>query len=445
MPDTATAQPRLETAAATAPEHAGAGDADAKGQPPVVRHADEEQQIAEKLNDEKLIWKAFRRARKWRRRLALHQAVLRAFPSLPTITKDKLVDFTTSTGRRVRFRFASFENITTTVNPIIAAQGLVIVFTLKGRKLVGHLLHDAGGRLRSWLKLPKNVEAAEIQSEISKRRRYIEIALLNIAAEDTEDSLPEDADRTRQPRGTRTRGGQRPNPQRASGARGGQRGAPPKPAEPPKRGGTPKPAEPPKAAGPPKPAEPPKPAAATRPAAASSPARRPAAPPPAGSSKPAAGAAATDGQTAEWLYRDTPVSNQLREILPQLTPKQAADLRRKYNADPEAMLREARKLHEHIYGTDAAAEGGASSGGATPEAPAAGAAPKTPQAPPAPAAAKQPAETLTTRIENAFNELDMPDEDRRALRTEYTGREQDLLERLIRTYQRRRDQEAENK
>jgi len=134
------------------------------------------------------------------------------------------------------------------------------------------------------------------------------------------------------------------------------------------------------------------------------------------------------------------VANQLREILPQLSPKQAAALRSKYNADPEAMLREARKLHEHIYGS-----GDATGGDATPENP--NPAADTQSAPPPEAAptAQQPAKTLEERIDNAFNELEMPDEDRKALRTEYAGREEDLLARLIRTYRRRQAQEGENK
>ena len=123
-----------------------------------------------------------------------------------------------------------------------------------------------------------------------------------------------------------------------------------------------------------------------------------------------------------------------------MSPKQAAALRAKYNADPEAMLREARKLHEHIYGS-----GDTTGGDATGESSGPAADTRTAPAPAAAPAPEQPAESLSTRIDNAFNELEMPNEDRTALRTEYTGREEDLLERLIRTYRRRQQQERENK
>ena len=477
MTATETTQPRLEEPAANGAETAGV-DGGPDGRPHEVLHAEDEQQITDKLSDEKLVWKAFRRARKWRRRLALHQAVLRAFPPLPTISKDKLVDFTTSSDRRVRFRFASFENITSTVNPLIAAEGLVIVFTLEGRKLRGHLLHDAGGRLRSWLKLPKNVEAAEVQSEISKRRRYIEIALLNIAAEETEDSLPEDPNRKQPTRGTRTRSGQRAAPQRPAGNRVGRDGNQHKPAGGTKAAGDAKAGAPAGSAGDAQPAGSARPAARQQarptvpPAGSARPAARqqarPTVPPagsarpaagqqarptvpPAGSAKPAVTATGAGGaQTAEWLYKNTPVSNQLREILPQLSPKQAAELRRKYNADPEAMLREARKLHAHIYGNGGGDGGGDAAGG---DAAGQGAGSGTGsgtgsdtnagdgQAPPAPPAAERQGESLPTRIDNAFSELEMSEEDRKALLTEYSGREQELFDRLKRTWNRRQNEQ----
>ena len=461
-------QPRLAEAGGNGAESragTGASDTAANGGAAVthheVLHADDEAAVSEKLSEEKLIFKAFRRARKWRRRLALHQAVLRVLPKLPTVNRDKLVDFTTSSGRRVRFRFASFENITSVVNPLIAAQGLVILFTLKGRKLYGHLLHEGGGSLKSWLKLPKNIEAAEVQSEISKRRRYIEIALLNIAAEETEDSLPEDANRTQAPRGTRTRSGQRQPARRPAGNRGNQAegtrkaAAATRPAAPKGTGGSTAPAGGRPAGGRPRPAPAPAPAATPKPAptAAAEPApkRTPAqtqggrrqAPPPAGASRPAGTAAkpatpppSTDANTAEWLYKDTPVANRLRDVLPQLSPTQAAKLRTEHAGDPDAMLREALKLHEHIYGSPPA-EGGAED--ATPPA-GSGDPPAQERGSREAGPGSHEGESLATRIDNAFNKLEMPEEDRRALRTEYAGREQELFDRLYRTYKRRRDE-----
>ena len=136
-----------------------------------------------------------------------------------------------------------------------------------------------------------------------------------------------------------------------------------------------------------------------------------------------------------WLYEDNATSNRLRELLPQLNPKQAADLRKRFRDKPADMLREAEELHQRIYGDTATAP---PEGDPTPPA-------ETTGQQTAAAAAEPPAEdTNDASLEKAFTTLKMPAEDEEALRTEYSGRDDELLAMLRRMYRRRTGQSEGN-
>ena len=435
-----------------------------------------------RLTDEKLIYKAMKRLHRHGQRRALYQALVRVIPKLPVIPKDNLVDFTSKkTGTRVKFRFAGLDKILESVLPLLANEGITIVFGTKGRKLIGRMVHTSGAQLVSWLRVPKKLEAADLQSELSRRRRYMVIAMIDMAAEENEGNLPRGTDRDNAPRGTRTRGGtatrtaagKTPQGEQPSAATarpadtgtGSRDSARPAGGGTASRGGT-HPGETGAAAGTAQPK-----ATLTREAAARTADRRPAATQPAapektattgnpaGATKPepatakptetraegrtdgheaSAGSATTaaDGTerhdtkaptamanataTGGWLFdQNNETANEVRDILPLLSPKQAAKLRTQFPDDPEGMLREAKALHAGIYGA--------------PDEPA-----KT--VTPTPADTDTPTnEDQKARIEKAFKELEMGEEDQEALKTEYAGRDNDLLKRLRRTYQRRLD------
>ena len=425
-----------------------------------------ETQGYETITDQKLLYKAMRTAKRNAKRTLLFQAIIRALPNLPRTDRNKLVDFTTKDGRRVRFRYPGLDKILENVLKPLRDEGIGLYFTINGRRLIGNLVHNAGGRAKAWLRIPRKLDAAELQSELTKRRRYILIALVNMAAEETEDSLPRGSERTTAPRGTRTRTGaegssgraatqrtqQRPGPQnRPAGAAAGGEGAGPGPAgsarptetKPPAgNGSTPRSGEKPSTApaatpretrvptgtrtreassprptGKPKAANlnaaDPKPAPSTEKPVPAAPATTPTAPPPADPSRPMG-----------WLYENNETSNRLRELLPQLNPKQAADLRKRFRDKPAEMLAEAETLHKQIYGE--------------PERPA-------PEGAPTPAAEATTskttaAESTDATLDKAFSTLQMPSEDEEALRTEYSGRDEELLALLRRMWGRRTGQ-----
>ena len=110
------------------------------------------------------------------------------------------------------------------------------------------------------------------------------------------------------------------------------------------------------------------------------------------------------------MYENTPTANALRKVLPLLKPEQTAELRNRFGNEPDRLLEEARRLHELT-------EGGATG---------------TP--------ADRP---VKDRIADAFGKMQTTPERQARLRKQYDGREQELLDKLTRDWQRRQRGETE--
>ena len=168
------------------------------------------------FTEQKYLWKAMRHARRIGRKAALYRAFIAAIPNLPTLEKNRQVDFMSKrTNQQVNYWFADLEEILGKVVPVIQAHGLGIYFKLAGNKVKGRLIHDDGGQLKSWLTVKDHDDGASLQTEISKRRRYILLALLNLAA--SEGGTEGNRDRQRSSRGRNDNRSHRPD-NRASGA-----------------------------------------------------------------------------------------------------------------------------------------------------------------------------------------------------------------------------------
>ena len=110
--------------------------------------------------------------------------------------------------------------------------------------------------------------------------------------------------------------------------------------------------------------------------------------------------------SGDWEHSNSAEAKEIRQLLAKLPNARAAELRGKHDQDPKRLLAECRKatrIPQQTAGT----------------------------ASPRPVNERG---TQAERIENGFKRLNMSKDDERALRTEYSGRPQDLLEHLKRLY-----------
>ena len=141
----------------------------------------------ERFKNEKLLLKAMKHARRIGRRAALYKALARASADLPLLHADRKVDFTARGGSRVKFRYTSLGLIAETINPVLLREGLGVNFRTKNNRIICELFHSSGGRIRSWLRVPETEDTKSLAAELRMRRRYLLLAILNLAVDEDDD------------------------------------------------------------------------------------------------------------------------------------------------------------------------------------------------------------------------------------------------------------------
>lgn len=135
-------------------------------------------------------------------RMTFLRAMLALRKELPSINKDGKIEIHPKPGARSQriqiTLFASFENLHTSIEPILLRHGFVLWFEPAERtggpgiKIIGHLDHIEGHGVTCSIPLPSDTTGSKnenqgVGSAISYGKRYATIALLNIRSEAKED------------------------------------------------------------------------------------------------------------------------------------------------------------------------------------------------------------------------------------------------------------------
>ena len=123
----------------------------------------------------------------WHRQaqVKLYAAVARARKTIKEFYKTANMQFETRRGGEVDFDFADIGTILDAITPALSDHGLFTTFLPEGDQLRGWLVHEGGGALQC--RMPFNAEQAveEVAGQLSKLRRYMTCAMLNVAARET--------------------------------------------------------------------------------------------------------------------------------------------------------------------------------------------------------------------------------------------------------------------
>lgn len=106
----------------------------------------------------------------------------------PPLDYDKTVDYTAN-GRRVFYKFTSYEHMLKTIRPYLQKHGLTFTQVLNhDTSVTTVLMHTSGGLLAGTLRvpIPDNASAQLVGSNISYNKRYSLASILGIAADDDE-------------------------------------------------------------------------------------------------------------------------------------------------------------------------------------------------------------------------------------------------------------------
>lgn len=124
----------------------------------------------------------------WHReaQLKLYAAVAKARKVFTHYYKTANVHFETSRGGEVDFDFADMGTVLEAITPALSAEGLFTTFLPDRDELRGWLVHEGGGAIQC--RMPFNAEQAieEVAGQLSKLRRYMTCAMVNVAAREAE-------------------------------------------------------------------------------------------------------------------------------------------------------------------------------------------------------------------------------------------------------------------
>ena len=112
-------------------------------------------------------------------------ALARARAKIPSVPMDKTVDYVSKrTGERVHYTFASLDSVHKTVTEPLSEHGLVLQCVFNGDVIVVLLSHEDGGIHLSWLPLPDEGDIKDLATQITMRRRYLTNQLIAIVADE---------------------------------------------------------------------------------------------------------------------------------------------------------------------------------------------------------------------------------------------------------------------
>ncbi len=112
-------------------------------------------------------------------------ALAQARAKIPSVPMDKTVDYVSKrTGERVHYTFASLDSVHKTVTEPLSEHGLVLQCVFNGDVIVVLLSHEDGGIHLSWLPLPDEGDIKDLATQITMRRRYLTNQLIAIVADE---------------------------------------------------------------------------------------------------------------------------------------------------------------------------------------------------------------------------------------------------------------------
>ena len=115
------------------------------------------------------------------RQARLYGALARAHKKFKEYDADQVVDFPTKSGGEVTFDFAPLHAVVEAVDDALADEGCAMVFLAEEGTLKGWLVHEEGGAIPTVVKVKQNGAPEDFAAEVSKYRRYLTQAMLNVA------------------------------------------------------------------------------------------------------------------------------------------------------------------------------------------------------------------------------------------------------------------------
>lgn len=116
---------------------------------------------------------------------ALAKALSQAQAKFPAIIKDKEVEVR---GKAVyKFKYAELEQIIDKTRPVLAEFGLSVSQLVGEATLCTILMHESGEYIKEYAEIPRGAYDQQVGAAITYRRRYAQVAILNISAEDDND------------------------------------------------------------------------------------------------------------------------------------------------------------------------------------------------------------------------------------------------------------------
>lgn len=118
----------------------------------------------------------------------LFTALAKAQGQFTIVVPDEKVDFSTKSGQRVKYDYASFKALFLMAQKPLADNGLAVASFLQGNKLVTRLSHESGQWLTSECNISQDGDIKAFGADISYLRRYQYAAIIGavIGGEDNE-------------------------------------------------------------------------------------------------------------------------------------------------------------------------------------------------------------------------------------------------------------------
>jgi hypothetical protein len=120
----------------------------------------------------------------------LAKALSQAQKKFPKIVKDKVVK-----TNKYTFTYAELEQIIDKTKDVLAENGLSISQLVGTDTLTTILMHESGEFLMESAEIPRGQYDQQIGASITYRRRYAQVAILNVSAEDDVDGEDGEGDK----------------------------------------------------------------------------------------------------------------------------------------------------------------------------------------------------------------------------------------------------------